>query len=295
MVCPRDRVDGADRAHAPGGSGRVLFALSLVGELPYRGHMPAVEGAAEFYDELAEEYHLIFADWAAASDRQQLILTRLLAALGVAGGEGLDASCGIGTQALGLARAGFKVTATDISPASVLRCSREAASRDLHVSTHVADMREIAGAGDGRYEAAMSFDNALPHLLDDADLRAALSGLRSVLLPRGPLLASIRDYDAILLDRPPGDPPRSFTEGERERITFQAWDWLTENRYTVRHFILTRDGDGWAVTERKATYRALTRDEMSAALATVGFEQIVWQMPETTGFYQPIVTGRVPR
>ncbi|HSD81583.1 MAG TPA: methyltransferase domain-containing protein [Solirubrobacteraceae bacterium] len=40
----------------------------------------------------------------------------------------LDASCGIGTQAIGLARAGFTVTATDISPVSVERCAREAAA-----------------------------------------------------------------------------------------------------------------------------------------------------------------------
>lgn len=40
----------------------------------------------------------------------------------------LDASCGIGTQAIGLARAGFTVTATDISLVSVERCAREAAA-----------------------------------------------------------------------------------------------------------------------------------------------------------------------
>lgn len=256
--------------------------------------MPAVDGAAAFYDHLAEDYHLIFADWETAIDRQQAILTRLLAELGLARGEVLDASCGIGTQALGLARAGFSVTATDISPESVSRCAREAASRGLHVSARVADMREIAGAVNCRYEAAISVDNALPHLLEDADLRSALGGLRSVLKPGGRFLASIRDYDAILLDRPSGDPPRHVADSEGERITFQVWDWLTEDRYTLRHFVLIDSGDGWAVTERKATYRALTRGDLSAALAMVGFEEIRWQMPAATGFYQPIVTARAP-
>lgn len=42
----------------------------------------------------------------------------------------VDASAGIGTQALPLARQGFRVTARDISPASIARLEREAAARD---------------------------------------------------------------------------------------------------------------------------------------------------------------------
>ena len=63
------------------------------------------------------------------------------------------------------------------------------------MATAVADLRvlEVDGAGD--FDAAVSFDNALPHLLDDADLNAACAALRRVLRPGGVLLASIRDYD----------------------------------------------------------------------------------------------------
>jgi glycine/sarcosine N-methyltransferase len=61
--------------------------------------------------------------------------------LGLTSGAVLDASCGIGTQAIGLGR--LLVTATDISPASVDRCAREAAARGLDVTTAVADMRVL--------------------------------------------------------------------------------------------------------------------------------------------------------
>ena len=87
-----------------------------------------------FYDDLAADYHLIFEDWERSIDRQ---------ADGAGHAPGrcetvLDAACGIGTQALGLARAGFAVTASDVSPAAVARCSREAAARGLPVRTAVA-------------------------------------------------------------------------------------------------------------------------------------------------------------
>ena len=63
---------------------------------------------AGFYDELAADYHLIFADWDAAIAWEAGIVTGLLRDLGLTAGAVLDASCGIGTQAIGLAQAGSR-------------------------------------------------------------------------------------------------------------------------------------------------------------------------------------------
>ncbi len=247
---------------------------------------------AGFYDDLADEYHLIFADWEATVAWQAGVITGLLRDLGLTTGAVLDASCGIGTQALGLARAGFSVTATDVSRASVERCAREAAARGLTITTAVADLRVLDVGGPGNFDAALSFDNALPHLLDDADLHAACAALRRVLRPGGVLLASIRDYDEALGRRPSGDLPRRYAGEDGERITFQVWDWHSDDRYTVRHFIMDGKPGRWRVTERQTTYRALSRAALTAALSRAGFEDVVWQMPQETGFYQPIVAAR---
>lgn len=250
---------------------------------------------ADFYDDLADDYHLIFADWDAATAWQAGVIARLLHDRhGLTSGRVLDATCGIGTQAIGLARAGFAVTATDISPASVRRCAREAAARGLDIRTAVADLRVLDLEGAGRFDAVVSFDNALPHLLEDADLHAACAALRRVLRPGGGLLASIRDYDAVLRDRPSGDLPRRFVTATGERIVFQVWEWESDDRYAVRHFIMDRSARGWNVRERTTTYRALTRAAVSEVLRGAGFEEILWGMPEQTGFYQPVVSARVP-
>jgi SAM-dependent methyltransferase len=246
---------------------------------------------AAFYDELAADYHLIFADLDAAIAWEADIITALMRDLGVTAGTVLDASCGIGTQAIGLAQAGFAVTATDISPVSVARCAREAAARGLAVATAVADLRVLDIDAAGGFAAAVSFDNALAHLLDDADLDAACAALRRVLRPGGALLASIRDYDEVLRARPAGDPPRRYATGDGERITFQLWDWVSDDRYTVRHFVMAASGRGWTVAERSTTLRALPRVALSAALGRAGFGDVVWRMPDETGFYQPIVVA----
>jgi len=249
---------------------------------------------AGFYDELADEYHLIFADWDAAIALQARVISGLLRDLGVTSGAVLDATCGIGTQAIGLAEAGFSVTATDISTVSVERCAREAAARGLTMATAVADLRVLDVEGAGDFDAAVSFDNALPHLLDDANLSAACAALRRVLRPGGVLLASIRDYDEVLRHRPSGDLPRRFATDDGERIVFQVWDWLSDDRYIVRHFILVGGPGRWRVSERKTTYRALPRAALSDALRLAGFEDVAWRMPQETGYYQPVVSARTP-
>jgi SAM-dependent methyltransferase len=247
--------------------------------------------AAGFYDDLADEYHLIFADWDESIAGQARVITGLLHDLGLTSGAVLDASCGIGTQAIGLAQAGFSVTATDISRASVERCAREAAARGLTMATGVADLRVLDVDGAGDFDAAVSFDNALPHLLDDADLNAACAALRRVLRPGGVLLISIRDYDEVLRQRPSGDLPRRFATEDGERIVFQVWDWLPGDRYTVRHFIMNGSRGRWRVAERNTIYRALTRAALSDALRRAGFKDVVWRMPQETGYYQPVVAA----
>lgn len=273
--------------------------------------LPGTGSAASFYDDFAADYHLIFADWDATIGKQATVITGLLRDLGVSSGRVLDATCGIGTQAIGLAQAGYAVTATDISPVSVERCARESARRGLDIVTGVADLRTLDHDVTGPFDAVVSFDNALPHLLQDTALDAACRAMRTVLRPGGTLLASIRDYDAILAVRPGGDPPRRSADSSGERIVFQVWEWTAPDRYTLRHFIMTSEtatsetatGDTmssdtataepahWNVTERRTEYRALTREALSAALARAGFGDITWLMPAQSGYYQPIVSA----
>ena len=71
-----------------------------------------------FYDGMAAHYHLIFDDWEAAIRRQGAIIASLLppAETNV---RILDCACGIGTQSLAVAKLGFQVDASDLSPAQL--------------------------------------------------------------------------------------------------------------------------------------------------------------------------------
>jgi len=124
----------------------------------------------EFYDELAPLYHLVYEDWEASVARQGAALASLIAECWGADARAvLDAALGIGTQALGLIRRGFRVTGSDVSIGAVSRARREAATRDLPLVSLVADFRALP-VRSAAFDVVLVCDNALPHLDGDADI-----------------------------------------------------------------------------------------------------------------------------
>jgi len=197
-----------------------------------------------FYDRLAYDYHLLFTDWPEAVRWQASVLDRLIRreqpleqrpAI-------LDCACGIGTQALGLVLLGHSVHGTDISPVAVERARCEAAQLGVAVTFGVADMRTLDRDVGRVFDVVLAFDNSLPHLLGPADMQLAAHAIRRTLCPGGVFLASTRDYDAQLAQRPHVEVPRVIDGPDGRRIVFQVWDWGAEgNVYSASVY----SGAGW--------------------------------------------------
>jgi len=243
-----------------------------------------------FYDDLAEHFHLIFKDWQASIDWQAGILGPLIEREFPGPGRILDCCCGIGTQALGLAKRGHSVSASDASAKAVDRARREAAQRGLSIDCHVADVRE--GLPGPPVDVVLAADNALPHLLTDADLERAAASIHCRLGPGGIFVATVRDYDQLVTERPAMQPPAFFSDAAGRRFHHQVWDWTSERSYTL-HLYLTWESAGvWQTRHHVCTYRALLRAELDAVLTAVGFQEVRWLMPAESGYYQPLVIAR---
>jgi hypothetical protein len=52
--------------------------------------------------------------------------------------------------------------------------------------------------------------------------------------------------------------------------------------------------DRWDVQSYTTRYRALLRADLNRILARAGFVDIVWLMPEESGYYQPAVLAHNP-
>jgi len=249
-----------------------------------------------FYDELAESYHLLFADWPGSMQRQAAALDRLIRASLGEGPHGiLDAACGIGAQAIGLALLGYRVHATDLSPRAVARAEREAAKAGAALTFAVADLRTLAAQVHGEFDVVLACDNALPHFLSDEDLRLAVANMTARLRPGGLFLASTRYYDRLVREQPRVDAPRVFDDPDGLRITFQLWQWTADmRRYALHQFILKQEGEAWRTAHFTAEYRALLRAELEQAIRKANLVEARWHEPEESGFFQPIITARRP-
>ena len=171
------------------------------------------------------------------------------------------------------------------------RAEREAATRDASLSFGVADMRALASQVDGEFDVVLACDNALPHLLEDDDLRQAVDNMFAKLRPGGLFLASIRDYDRLVQERPRGEGPRVVDGIRGRRIAFQVWDWTDDgSSYRLHQFMLRQDGAAWhGSLQRHLPSPTTAGPGRCPAPRRVPLAGIHWHEPEESGFFQPIV------
>lgn len=257
---------------------------------------------ADFYDALAADYHLVYADWEASVERQGEELDAVLReALGrdeddPAPGSALDAACGIGTQVLGLAARGWRVSGSDVSPAAVERARLELERRGLDAELSVADLRTVWGHHGGRtFDAVIACDNSLPHLLTDEDLLTALVQLRLATAPGGVCVLSVRDYAALIatgeLDAPSLKPYGSRGVGDREVSVSQEWTPRPQpdGRLLYDLTISLSEDPGPEIHPATTTYYAVTTDRLLELMRQAGFERC----RRLDGrFFQPLLVGR---
>lgn len=92
-----------------------------------------------------------------------------LEALGAIRGQVLDAGCGLGDNAIYLARRGYSVAGFDSSPTAIEQARARASDAGVEVRFDVADATELTGY-DERFDTVV--DSALYHCLNDEDRHA---------------------------------------------------------------------------------------------------------------------------
>ncbi|MEE1123297.1 MAG: class I SAM-dependent methyltransferase, partial [Acinetobacter pseudolwoffii] len=202
----------------------------------------------------------------------------------------LDCACGIGTQAIGLANLGYSVTASDISSGALAEAKKRANAGQVTVRFEHADFCALSETFAEPFDVILVMDNALPHMLSRNALDSAIQSITGQLSPGGILIASIRDYDALLENKPPYSPPYIHKTGQGQRVSFQTWTWK-DDHYTLIQYIID-DADTLQISKFECEYRATRRKELSELLFAHGCQDVHWLFPEETGFYQPIVIAK---
>ena len=244
-----------------------------------------------FYDDLASQYDKLFQDWQSTTHEQAALLSRIFHTHGFdTSARILDCACGIGTQAVGLAALGYRVTASDISDSELKEAEERAAKRGAAIRFEHADFRALENVFSEQFDIVICMDNALPHMLSAQDLERAVRSITDRIADGGIFVASIRDYDALLADKPPYSPPYIHKTDEGQRVSFQTWTWNGDH-YRLIQYIIDDEG-ALQVSKFTCEYRATRREELTKLLLSAGCREVVWKFPEETGFYQPIVIAK---
>lgn len=242
-----------------------------------------------FYDTMASQYDKLFLDWHDDKRKQAALLDGIFRAYGFdRSAKVLDCACGIGTQAIGLAALGYTVTASDISTGELKEARERAAAEQVQLRLERADFRALSKTFSERFDIVICMDNALPHMLTEEDLAAAVASIAERLKEGGIFVLSIRDYDALLKDKPAYSPPYIHKTEKGQRVAFQTWDW-NGDRYKFTQYIIDDEGTA-QIGKFECEYRAVRREELTERLSQNGC-RVEWKFPEETGFYQPIAVA----
>lgn len=244
-----------------------------------------------FYDNMAPHYDKLFLNWKATVKEQALLLEGLFRKFDFYQTASiLDCACGIGTQAIGLASLGYNITASDISDGAIAEAKARASASNVAIRFEYADFCALSDVFSEKFDVVIALDNALPHMLTAEELGRAVMSIADQIKENGIFIGSIRDYDALLQDKPPYSPPYIHETEKGRRVSFQTWIW-NDDCYKLTQYIIN-DEENLEINKFECEYRATRREELTKLFTDNGCKEVIWLFPKETGFYQPIIVAR---
>jgi SAM-dependent methyltransferase len=243
-----------------------------------------------FYDQLSPYYKYIFQDWEASVDRQATILDEVIHEyFGKDVHSILDVACGIGTQTIGLAQKGYQLTASDISGREIEKARLEASRRNLEIDLRVADMRNLQQAFHTQFDLVIACDNAVPHLLSDAEIRRAFEQFYQVTSESGGCIISVRDYDSMERGGRKLYPRQVHNIPQGKIVVFDCWDF-DGDFYDITMYIVEDTGESVAKTDviRGGRYYCVSISKLEKLMKEAGFTTVITLKDR---YFQPLLIG----
>jgi SAM-dependent methyltransferase len=231
------------------------------------------------YGSLASVYEWLVADDKASPAASAQAFETVTAGLDP-GAQILDCSCGIGLLAVGLAEAGFRVTACDASPAMVERTQVLARAHGVEVSAHVCRWDELPDQGwQDRFDAVLCVGNSLAHAVGRSGRRAAIGGMASVLSAGGVLALTSRNWEQIRAAGTRLDVwDRLVARAGGKAVVAYSWQvppaWDAEHRLEISVAVL-QDGDRLQVATELLSMWPFHHEELRADVASAGLSVAV--------------------
>jgi SAM-dependent methyltransferase len=226
------------------------------------------------YDDLAEVYEWLVPEPLLSPSGAADAFTSVVDGI-PAGGRVLDCAAGTGQLAVGLALRGFRVVASDASPAMIRRTRALAAAHRVDLSAVTCDWASL-----GRQDWPQPFDavfcvgNSIAHAGPADRRRAALSAMAGRLRDGGVLALTSRNWDRIRAGGPGLQVADRLTR-RADRAGLVLYNWGLADSTERPHHVdvavaLIGDDDSVTTHRERLEYWPFGHDELVADLRAVG-------------------------
>ncbi|MBY0353559.1 class I SAM-dependent methyltransferase [Candidatus Babeliales bacterium] len=183
----------------------------------------------------------------------------------------LDLTCGTGSQVFWLAKRGYKVTGSDISPALLAQAREKAQQEKLDVTLLEGDMRTVKV---GAFDAVITIFNAVGHLTK-ADFEKAMQNIHSNLNDGGLYVFDIFNLASMtdqVVDDLTMDAQKTINGIKIHHVQYSKIDRETGRLTSYDSFTLQERSGKPQVLTGEFTLQIYTAQELTEMLARSGFK-----------------------
>ena len=247
----------------------------------------------KYYDDLAPFYKLIYPDWDKSLQRQSRMLDDVIREfIGTNSKTVLDAACGIGTQSIGLAKLGYHVTASDLSPGEIEVAKQEALRYGVDIEFQIVDMRRVWDFYQKQFDIVIACDNSVPHLLNDDEILSAFKQFYQCTAAGGACLISVRDYAQLEKKHEQEQmyPRLVHQTADGQVVIFDMWKFEGQF-YEMTTYIVHDTGNAEAKTQvlRGGKYYCVEISTLEELFRKAGFHDVITLRER---FFQPLILAR---
>lgn len=196
------------------------------------------------------------------------------------GGSVLDCSCGWGSQAVPIAKLGWRVTATDIAESSLKIARQRAAAEPIVIEFGVCDMRSLAQRFEPSFDWVVTC-YGLYEITEDAEIQRAVDGMFLSLKPGGRCYIELRDMDDLLADKPRWQFHGEVRTPNGRIFCIVDWEYESETHVVESYIFLVEDERyddyrRWRTDAVSLRKRAIGKADLERFLAQAGFDEVTF-------------------
>lgn len=194
----------------------------------------------------------------------------------------LDCSCGTGIPALGLAKLGYTVFASDISPKMIKILNGKTRKSRINIVTKIADFRTLTPWKARKFDAVICTGNSLPLLRTSHDALRAAKSMKAILSPNGVVILGLHNYHVLRRNK---ELIKISRFDIKKEVQFDIREF-GDKRVNVSYFIIRKKGRSFDTFCSTKSYVYMSPAQGGRLLKTAGLSGIRLYNMEGTDAYK---------